>query len=195
MPGIQDGLGFEEIRASGASAPLQNPFFSGNVVATGDFSGANVFSTAAITAGTVVTAKNQVLTGSADIPTVYDNTGSPYLVGNVYTTFTAETHITGGQWVTVSGKAGGATVLAQAAATETVPVGVAVANATSGAIVNVLTRGACYMKADAGLNNAVGVAMGAGGALNTIKAGGAATTRATVLAGAGSDAWALIYLL
>ncbi len=195
MPGIQEGLGFEEVRASGASAPLQNPFFSGNVVATGDFSGANVYSTGALTAGTLATSANTVLTGSADIPTIYDNTGSPYLVGNVYTTFTAETDITGGMWVNVSGKVGGATVKALAGKIDTMPLGVAVASAASGSVVNILTRGVCYMKSEENtLNNATGIAAGGGAALNTIKAAGTATRRGMLLAGGDSGNSVLVYL-
>ena len=186
------------VNVSGTTAVRSALVNATNVIGTTAVSGAtanftNVVASTALS-GPLVNLGNAVVAGSVDVPTVYDNTGSPYAQGNVYTSFTAETVITGGMWVTVSGAAGGATMVARAAAASTVPIGVATATAASGATVNILTRGCHYFTAEASLNNGVQFAMGAGGALNTIKAVAAGTGRGTVLAGAGSEGLALCYL-
>lgn len=150
--------------------------------------------------GTTFQGANVLLAGSVDVPTVYDNTGSPYAVGNVLTAFTTETVISGGMWVTVSGAAGGASVLARAAATDSTPLGVALATVGSNAVVSILTRGMHYFGAEVTLVNAETFGMGGGAALNTINVnvsgatGGLTNSRGVVLAGASSGGQALVYL-
>jgi len=222
MRGLREGLGFEEVVAiSGVNLPAQSQFLTGSLIVAGtvstssalsatSFSGTNVFASTTVQANTVradttfsgatTALGNAVVTGSADIPTVYDNTGSPYLKGNVYTAFTTETVVSGGAWVNVSGAAGGASVLASTAIASTVPLGIAVATVGSNTTVDILTRGVAYVRAEATLKNGEAFQAGVGAADNTIAivasgtAGGIAPARGTVLAGAASGGFALVYL-
>ena len=200
-----DGLGAEEIGQIGSQA--SNLFLAGSINTTlgitsaATTQGLNVIGTTALS-GPLANLGNAVLTGSADIPTVYDNTGSPYAQGNVYTSFTAETVITGGMWVNVSGAVGGAAVLARAAAVDTTPLGVATATAGSNATVSILTRGFHYFTTEATLNNGVSFSMGGGAALNNVglvvsgAPGGHVNARGTVIAGgtSGTSNNVLVYL-
>jgi len=181
------------VNVSGTTAVRSALVNATNVIGTTAVSGVTLNVTTA-------NASNAVLTGSADIPTVYDNTGSPYAAGNVYTTFAAETVISGGMWVSVSGASGGASIKAKAASGDTSPIGVAVATVASGANVSVLTRGIHYFPTEGNINQGVTFGMGGGGALNTINvdvsgtAGGLNNSRGVVLAGASSGAQTLVYL-
>ena len=187
MPGLVDGLGYEELGQAGSQVV--------SVWITGSF----VTQDAIQAAGTVSGAglgnfSNVVVAGSLDVDTVRSNAGSPYYNGTILQ-FTAETIITGGMWVTVSGAAGGATVLARAAAASTTPLGVATATAGSNATVNILTQGVTFLTADGTIANATQVRMGAGGALNTVAQATAGTgARGTALAGGGSEDKVLVHL-
>ena len=173
---LRDGLGGEELGQTGSQ--VSNLFLAGSINTT-----------LGITTDTVLAAANATVTGSADIPNVYDNTGSPYAVGNTVTSFTTETVISGGMWVNVSGAVGGAAVLARAAAVDTTPLGVALATVGSNVTVSVLTRGFHYFTTEATLNNGVSFSMGGGAALNNVglvvsgAPGGHVNARGTVIAG------------
>ena len=202
MPtGTTDGLGFEEVNQevtntaviSGTNVYGATSVQSPTIVASTSLSGTTV------NASTVNAASINATTGM-DSPTVSDSTGSPYNVGNVYTTFTAETNITGGMWVNVSGKAGGATMVARAAGAGMTPLGVATADVSSGATASILARGVRYMVAEDTLNNGTTFGMGVASELDTVRpsvsgtAGGIDSARGVVLAGAGSGGDALVYI-
>lgn len=147
-----------------------------------------------LVASTAVSGGQLLMGGSALFSNHYFTPGSPYLQGNIER-FTAETIISGGMWVTLSGAAGGANVRARAAAVSTTPLGVAIATAGSNATVSVLTRGYVYLTADTTIDNATQIRMGAGGALNTVaQATAGSGARGVALAGAGSEGVALVYL-
>lgn len=122
--------------------------------------------------------------------------GSPYLEGTLVSQWVAETIITGGQWVNVSGAAGGASMRALAAATSTQGAfGVCVATTQSGGTPEILVQGCAFMTADTAMNNGIQFRAGAGAAINTVAdhiAGSAA--RGVCLAGASSGGAALVYL-
>mgnify|MGYP001558944606 CR=1 FL=1 len=190
---------------SGASA-LVTQVTAGSVIGTitsgttayfTNFSGTQINGgsvVAPILSGTSLLATQGTLTGSLSTNTVYGTPGSPYYQGDI-ANFTTETVITGGMWVTVSGAAGGASVLAKAAAASTTPLGVALATVGSNATVSVLTRGYTYLTADGTIENAAQIRMGAGGALNTVaQATVGSGARGVALAGAGSEGKALVYL-
>ena len=242
MPSLlstRDGLGFEELGQTGSQA--SDLWVTGSLTCESQISGANIYSTALMAAGSVrapvlsgltVRAGNATYAGSIIIDSfsgttngflggslfsqrviytlmsgdniinggsigttiVHSTPGSPYYQGNIER-FTAETIITGGMWVTVSGAAGGASVLARSAAVSTTPLGVAVATAGSNATVSILTRGYTYLTADTTISNATQIRMGAGGALNTVAAADTGSgARGVALAGAGSNVVALVYL-
>ena|SRR3990167_7877435 len=182
-----DGLGGEEIGQPGSQ--VSSLWITGSFVTQSTVSAAGAISGAGL--GNFAQA---VVAGSLDVDTTYSNAGSPYYNGTVLQ-FTAETIITGGMWVTVSGAAGGASVLARAAAASTTPLGVAVATAASGATVNVLTQGVTFLTADGTVANAQQIRMGAGGALNTVTQATVGTgARGVALAGGGSEDKVLVYL-
>lgn len=192
MPGINDGLGWEEGNQAGSQ--VASLWLAGSVVSQDMVSGLNVFATGSIQSPKSTFSHVSVNTGSMDVDFTYSNAGSPYYNGDVLQ-FSAETIITGGMWVTVSGAAGGASVKAKAAAASTTPLGVAVATVASGATVNILCRGPVYLIADATVANGEQIRMGAGAALNTVASATAGTgARGVALAGAGSESLALVYL-
>ena len=191
-----------------------------NVTASTGLSGTNLNVTTAV--ATTFSGAQMVLTGSANAVTInastsfsgptialdtaliagsiqstltYGTPGSPFFQGDVFRTL-AETIITGGMWVTISGAAGGAAMLARAAAASTQgPIGVATATAGSNTLVSVLVRGLTYLTADATISNGQTIGMGAGGALNTAIADGAGSgARGVAIAGAGSNSVVLVYL-
>ena len=161
---------------------------------------ASTETTETATSSTTETISGTTLTyTTANIDNRFDTVGSPYAKGDI-SQFTAESIISGGMWVSVSGEAGGASVKAKAGIVLSCPVGVATETAASGATVNVLTRGLHYFIAEETLKHGETFAMGTGTALNTINVtasgtvGGLDTARGTVLAGAGSEGIALVYL-
>lgn len=187
---LLDGSGTNaDITSSRFIANGAQGFSGANFVATGSFVGVNANLTGSITG------VNGTLTGSLNVPLRSVTAGSPFGQGTVFN-FTAETIISGGMWVTVSGAAGGASVLARAAAASTQgPIGVALATAASGATVSVLTQGTVYLTAEGTINNGVPFGMGAGGALNCALANAAGSgARGVALAGAGSNVVMLGYL-
>jgi len=191
-----DGLGYDELGQAGSQ--VASTYLTGSVITDSFFSGANVYGTTSVEGatvrGTTLSGGQLLLGGSALTTTSYSTAGSPYYQGTVIN-FTAETIITGGMWVSVSGAAGGASIKAKAAATSTTPVGVATATAASGATVSVLVRGLTYLTAEATISNSTQIRMGAGAALNTVaQATTGSGARGVALAGAGSEGVALVYL-
>ena len=117
--------------------------------------------------------------------------GSPYGVGDTLKGFNAEAIISGGMWVI-----GSKHVLKPAPASTQFPLGIAKATVASGAECEVLVGGPHYMVAEGTVGAGTSVKMGAGAALNCVVANGASSgARATVMAGAGSEGMALIFLL
>lgn len=205
MAGLNDGLGNEELGNLGSQ--VANVWVTGSVVSQSQISGLDVFAAGSAQAvrvigtqvyGTTVSGTTAFLTNASGTalayPTLNSTAGSPYYNG-VILQFAAETIITGGQWVTVSGAAGGASVKAKAAVVSTAPLGVATATVASGATVSVLTNGLAYFIAEGTIGNGQHVKMGAGLALNTVMESVTASgARGVALAGAGSEGRSLVYL-
>lgn len=198
MTGMIDGLGYEELGQAGSQ--VGNLFMTGSICTDSFVSGLNLFAAGSVVAtkvvASVISGNTLLLAGSIVTPaSIFNTAGSPYLQGDIMQ-FAAETAISGGMWTTVSGAAGGASLRARAAAASTqAPIGVAVASVASGATVNVLARGLCFLTAEGTINNGTSIMMGAGAALNTVAAVGAGSApRGMALAGAGSEGKALVYL-
>lgn len=191
LRGTRDALGFEEVGQTGSQAA--DIWITGSFTGEGQISGANIYGGTAVTSA-VLSGTTIINAGSMRNDVTYSSPGSPYYQGNVLR-FTSETIITGGMWVVVSGAAGGASVLAKAAAASTnAPLGVAIATAGSNATVSVLTRGLTYLTADGTISNGDAVRMSAGAALNTVATTTNSGARGVALAGAGSEGIALVYL-
>jgi hypothetical protein len=159
MPtGLREGLGGEQVNASGIGALTQNQFLLGHLQVTGSITagtGVNLVTAGVTTTGSVVsTATNGFVAG----------VGSPYNTGLVVP-LTARTIISGGMFVSASGG------LAMSAPTSTLwPIGIATATAQSGATVNVLIQGIAPVIAEGTIAAGASCMMGAGAAQNCILA-------------------------
>jgi len=145
----------------------------GNVIQGGTISGANVYSASKVEAAGYITDF-----GAAK--------------GEMITSLTAESVISGGMWVCGSAASGGIPVAIPLASAQAL--GVCIDTTASGVNPMILTRGLHDFIAEASLNNGVGFAVGAGAALNTVKATGAGLNRGTVVIGGGSEATVRVYL-
>lgn len=119
--------------------------------------------------------------------------------GTIVNAFTAEAIISGGMWVMASGASGTTpSIVAKPAPANTAqPLGICLTTTASGSAPNVLVQGRYKgIIAEANMNVGVGFSMGAGAALNTIKASAAGTTRGTILmsANSGTSTEAIVYL-
>jgi hypothetical protein len=139
----------------------------GNLVSTGSVATATVVATtgsltnvaaSAITTATV-TATSTVSTSTS----VATTAGSPYRQGFTVLGPAADVIISGGMWV-----AGSKTVSIAAPASCPSPIGVCMATVASGSQPTILVNGLAYMVADAAITYGQHLAVGAGGALNTV---------------------------
>ena len=180
---------------SGANAFVTNvvasTLVSGTGVNTAVISGTNLRFNNAVVNGSVI-ATGDVKTSASFVHPYTTSTG--IVIDNIAT----ETNVSGGMWVVGSAASGTtpAVVLKAAAASQAWPLGIALADTASGGTPSILARG--YYRgliADETLAAGNQIAMGAGGALNTVKlAITGSNSRGTVIMGAGSEGAVLAYL-
>ena len=183
----------------GATAVSGAAGYFTNAVASTLLSGTGV--NTAIVSGTNLRFDNAVVNGSVNATGGFIYPGTVNGQGIIVNNFPAETIITGGMW-TVGSAASGTTpvyVVKAAAASESMPLGICLANTASGTATkpNILTRG-LYKGLIADGTIAVGAAIsaGAGAALNTaIKATTGSNIRGFAVMGAGSEGVMSVYLL
>lgn len=189
MPqGLREGLGGELISSSGIGALAQNPFFSGNVQATGSIVAAGVANTGATSTVGLVNTGSQTVGGVG----VIANVGSPYGMGLVVP-MTARTIISGGTWV---GMSGGLAMAGPASMKQ--PLGVSVPGVTtaSGGTVNVIVYGIVPVIAEGTIAINAPCMVGAGAALNCVVASdsGSGTRSFSTLSSVGSEGVVFIRL-
>ena len=103
--------------------------------------------------------------------------------------------ISGGMWAVVYAGSAATPVPAVKPKNDPQATGICLETTASGANPRILTRGYYHgLIADASLSSGVGFAVGAGAALNTVKATGAGLNRGTVVIGGGSEAYVKVYL-
>ena len=194
--GLNDGLGQEEVMAgSDASLQTQHIFVTGSLTAGNQISGANIYSNGAVATSTLLASSTGSFVGTVRLGSSMVST---FAQGYIINGPTAESIISGGMWITGSAASGATPAVVSIAgpASTGQPLGICLATCASGAVPTILKSG--YYRglvAEASINNGVGFSVGAGTALNCIKAAAAGTTRGTVIMGAGSEGTTAVWLL